>query len=174
MSRIYIKYLGLFEIRNEKNESVSIKSNKNRVKKLLGMLTYGKNTQYTDTQLVERVWQEESVLNKDTALTNLAYLARKTLKPLNPDVEFIIREDGKYIWNPTILIDSDLNQIERNYKLLLDDNILDDEKLGLALDIINLYEAELATSFDYDAWWLPPSEYYNNILLQYPKICYYN
>ena len=71
MSRIYIKYLGLFEIRNEKNESVSIKSNKNRVKKLLGMLTYGKNTQYTDTQLVERVWQEESVLNKDTALTNI-------------------------------------------------------------------------------------------------------
>ena len=43
----------------KKTWTVSIKSNKNRVKKLLGMLTYGTKTQYSDTQLVERVWQEE-------------------------------------------------------------------------------------------------------------------
>lgn len=166
MSRIYIKYLGQFEISNEENVTVSIKSNKNRVKKLLGMLTYGTKTQYSDTQLVERVWQEESVANKDTALTNLAYLARKTLKPLDDDIEFIIREDGKYLWNPAVEVDSDLKQIERSYKLMLKDNLLDEEKLGFGLEIVSLYKDELATSFDYDAGWLPSSEYYNNIFLE--------
>lgn len=165
MGNIYIKYLGTFEISRDGETVITIKSSKNRVKKLLGMLLLEKRAQYTDSQLIERIWEEESIANTETALTNLVYLARKTLKALDDKAEFVIREDGKYIWNPKIKVDSDLEKIEEDYMKMIDGNVPSEIKLAFGLEIVALYDNELAASFDYDAWWLPVSEYYNKLFL---------
>lgn len=165
MGNIYIKYLGTFEIIRDGESVISIKSSKNRVKKLLGMLLLEKRAQYTDSQMIERIWKEESISNTETALTNLVYLTRKTLKAVDGNAEFVIRDDGKYIWNPEIPVDSDIDRIEASYVKMIDGNVPQEVKLTLGMDIIELYDNELAASFDYDAWWLPISEYYNKLFL---------
>lgn len=54
-----------------------------------------------------------TLILKDSALTNLVYLTRKTLKKVDSDLEFIIRKEGKYIWNPEIPVYSDIEGTRR-------------------------------------------------------------
>lgn len=172
MNEIYVKYLGVFEIRKDGKPLIQIKSAKNRVKKLLGLLMLSKEVQYTDEELVSKIWQNETIPSPESALTNLVYLTRKTLKDLDADMEFIIRQNGKYIWNPKIQYGSDLKDIEAIKNKINNKSIEFESLLEYGRKAVELYDGEIAANFEYAAWWLPINEYYNKMFLEICiKIC---
>lgn len=166
MSLIYVKYFGDFEIRKDGIPVIKIKSRKNRVKKLLGLIMISNDKIYSDKQLVERIWQDEELDNQEKDLTKLVYLARKTLRSIDENLDFIIREEGKYVWNPDILYESDARELEVFNQKIINSNLSDEEKIEIGRKGVELYEGELAANFEYATWCLPMSEYYNNIFLE--------
>lgn len=165
MCRYYIKWLGGLEIYRDDELRLALKSKKSQVKDMLAVLHMKKDSQLTDDQIIEMIWINDNIENSQSALKNLAYLTRKALKEVDEIEEFVIRKNGRYIWNPEVETKTDTQEMEEYYKELTSVNTSDEEKLEKGRKIVSLYKGRLAENFDNNTWWFPISQYYNMIYI---------
>lgn len=70
----------------------------------------------TNEQLMEFLWSDEDIANPAGALKNTAYILRRFFQQADPDLQFIITERGRYLFNPDIPLELDVHIFEQNVK----------------------------------------------------------
>ncbi|MEG0292134.1 MAG: hypothetical protein RR617_05260 [Anaerovoracaceae bacterium] len=168
MEKVYVTYLGTFTIQKD-DEIVIFKSSKNRIKKLIGLLALEPEKPLSDSDLFLKIWPREYYDIEENSLINLVYLARKSLKKLDPNIDFILRREGRYIWNPNVKIESDIKELENIARSLKDYSRDDELRLEEGRKGIELFNGEFGAVFEYASWTSHLNEFYNNAYFQISK-----
>ncbi len=97
-----------------------------RIVKLLVYFLLRKGQSVTVDELSEAIWGYDEVDNPTGALKNLIYRCRTMMRNIFGIENCIITGRGSYMWNPDILLDSDLGRLDRVFqKLSVNENDLD-------------------------------------------------
>ncbi|HKK95664.1 MAG TPA: hypothetical protein VJ916_05065 [Anaerovoracaceae bacterium] len=170
MNNYYIKWLGGLEIFFDDEVSLKFKSKKSQIKDLLGILLFMADSNLTDEQIIKMIWPKGNVENGQGALKNLVYLTRKSLKVLSQEDTFIIRKNGRYIWNPKLKYSMDTDIVDEYYKILISVNTKEALKLEMGRNIIDMYQGKISENYSSGSWWFPVDQYFNMIYINAVRI----
>jgi len=170
MNNYYIKWLGGLEIFFDDEVSLKFKSKKSQIKDLLGILLFMADSNLTDEQIIKMIWPKGNVENGQGALKNLVYLTRKSLKVLSQEDTFIIRKNGRYIWNPKLKYSMDTDIVDEYYKILISVNTKEALKLEMGRNIIDMYQGKISENYYSGSWWFPVDQYFNMIYINAVRI----
>jgi len=170
MNNYYIKWLGGLEIFFDDEVSLKFKSKKSQIKDLLGILLFMADSNLTDEQIIKMIWPKGNIENGQGALKNLVYLTRKSLKVLSQEDTFIIRKNGRYIWNPKLKYSMDTDIVDEYYKILISVNTKEALKLEMGRNIIDMYQGKISENYSSGSWWFPVDQYFNMIYINAVRI----
>lgn len=136
-----------------------------RIAKLLVYFLLRKGQAVTVNELSDAIWGYEEVDNPAGALKNLIYRCRMMLKKSFGIENCIITGRGSYMWNPDILLDSDLGRLDRIFqKLAVNENDLDAMR-----EMVSVYCGPIYSKLADDTWLLSTVTYYHSSYLTYVK-----
>ena len=138
-------------------------------KKQLAFLTYfllNHQREITSEELIQHFWSNES-RNPASALKNTLHKVRVLLKIMFPDCdEFIITKHGGYVWSEELILELDVEHLERLYRSTK--HAPDEKRIALELEAFELYDGEILPGSSLD-WLDHLNTYYRNIYIDLCK-----
>ena len=136
-----------------------------RIVKLLVYFLLRKGQSVTVDELSEAIWGYDEVDNPTGALKNLIYRCRTMMRNIFGIENCIITGRGSYMWNPDILLDSDLGRLDRVFqKLSVNENDLDAMR-----EMVSIYRGPIFAKLADENWLLSSVTYYQSSYLKYVK-----
>lgn len=121
---------------------------------LLVLLVLNRNSQISNEQLIEALWEEGEVENPAAALKNAAYSLRKSLQALCPGVSFVVTRERQYCWNNQAPVELDVEHFGA-----LHHEIGEEEDPGLRLEkcreALGIYNGDFLPSLADRHWVIP-------------------
>ena len=136
-----------------------------RIVKLLVYFLLRKEQAVTVNELSDAIWGYEEVDNPAGALKNLIYRCRMLMKNMFGIENCILTGRGSYMWNPDILLDSDLGQLDRIFQRLT----VNDKDLDAMRDMVVVYRGPIYSKLANETWLLSTVTYYHSSYLTYVK-----
>lgn len=124
----------------------------NKSLELLALLLLNSDSFVSNEQLMDELWMDEKIENPAGALKNAVYTLRKLLQQADPDLQFVITENGRYLWNPKVPVELDVWVFEGDVKHLEMDTTSEEEKLSAARSALALYTGDLLPSLSGNQW----------------------
>lgn len=143
----------------------------NRAQKMWRLLAYiivHKDKMMAKDELIDMLWQDEEIENPNSALKNLLYRIRMTLKEHNisQGQDVIIAKGGAYSWNPKIPCQVDFERFEQLYEEAKNDTTHLETKKAKYRQAIALYKGDFLPKAQSYEWVMPIQIYLHNIYLR--------
>lgn len=153
-----------------------ISDTQNRSRKLWNLLAYlmtFRNRFITQAELIEILWPEEGSDNPTSALKTLVSRARDVLKLLReeeyPAPEFIISQQGSYLWNTSLKYSVDAEEFEAISKKAGSDARTSEERLQLYRKAVALYKGDFLPRLSDQMWVAAMSARYQAMYIEAVK-----
>lgn len=168
MANLEVSLLGRFEITLDGDSILQSLGNSKKKLALLQYLIVNKDSQFTNFNLFEHLWNDDNSSNPESALKTLVSRLRKDLKPFDLS-NIVSTSHGVYQWNYELYDNIDIYKFEKLVTELMDVPILDDVTENKFEEVFLLYKGDLLVGYDTEAWIVPKSMHYHEMYL---KIAY--
>lgn len=140
-----------------------------KLMRLLAYILVNRENVLTHQKLIEAFW-EDSSRSPESALKNLMYRLRNTLKILG-DEKYICTMPGAYCWNPDIEVISDYEHFEELAMKLRSIRPEDREKRKeLCREIINCYRGNVTGRVSEEPWIIHKVTWYRSLYMDTLKV----
>lgn len=146
----------------------SVNDGSSRAKKiwlLLAYLIYNRTRPIPLNEMADLLWTEEEVgSNPLNALKTMLHRVRAIVEPLTDGgrIQFILRQDAAYAWNPEISIRLDAEEFER-LCLMADQSADPEEKIALCRRALALCPGNFLPKLSSEHWVVPLAAHYHNL-----------
>ncbi|MDO5519739.1 MAG: BTAD domain-containing putative transcriptional regulator [bacterium] len=132
---------------------------------LLEFLIANRNARYSNNDIIDLFWPEDTSENPLGALKTLLHRTRSMLKNANFPSTMIIQENGTYRLNTNYTYQIDCEEFDEISKKL---NHCSDKAAYLPLyeHAFHLYQGPFLATFSYESWILPINTYYHSRYLK--------
>lgn len=159
-----ISTLGRFCISNREKHLTEENLRSSKGLKLLIYIILYRDTDLSNKDIAQAIWQGEDIDNPVGALKNLVYRLRKRLNEFLGENDYIITKKGAYAWNPEIDVELDVEIFEG----LIDEGKKEpivEKAIEIYEKAVRLYQGEFMAKIMDLQWVTTRSTYYSSMYL---------
>ncbi len=162
---VSVTLLGEFSISIDGRRPPDFQGRSKRVWLLIQYLLANRKKDVSVDALTEALWEEEECKNPINALKNLVYRARESLRQLSGGLnfEFIQFVGSTYRWNNACICSIDTERLVRDWKLLNDRTVPEEERIRACASAIELYRGEFLPQVSGKAWAVSMSAWFETV-----------
>lgn len=161
---VEVTLLGEFSIIINGHRSATFGGRAKRILLLLQYLIATREKEVSVDTLTEAIWEEEDCGDPLNALKNLVYRARKYLSQLSgSDFEFIRFAGNTYRWNSDCSCVVDTEELVKNWKIVNDGDLPDEERIRACEDAVKIYRGEFLPKASEKTWVISMSAWFDTV-----------
>ncbi len=165
---LQIQMLGDFSIRNGSAQICDSSNRSRKIWLLLAYFIYNRTRAVTPHELIDLLWgDEEHTSNPVNALKTSLHRVRSSLDALDEfgDLDFIVRRDGGYSWNPDLPVMLDVEEFDRLCQEAAAAGS-DTVRLDRLLNALALYHGDFLCRLSSEPWVVPLSAHFHSLYVQ--------